>query len=93
MTFVRSSELRFARWEELDLENAVWKIPAIRKAIEGVKFSERGMKMKTEHIVPLSCQAVTLFKSLHVLSGDCEVMFPNDHDPTKVMSESTVLSH
>ncbi len=90
LTFVRSSELRFARWEELDLENAVWKIPATRKAIEGVKFSERGMKMKTEHIVPLSHQAVILFKSLRKLSGDCEVMFPNDHDPQKVMSESTV---
>ncbi|MBD1228596.1 tyrosine-type recombinase/integrase [Xenorhabdus griffiniae] len=90
LTFVRSSELRFARWEELDLENAIWKIPATRKAIEGVKFSERGMKMKTEHIVPLSRQAVILFKSLRELSGDCEVMFPNDHDPQKVMSESTV---
>ncbi|MDE9460928.1 tyrosine-type recombinase/integrase [Xenorhabdus bovienii] len=90
LTFVRSNELRLVRWEELDLENAVWKIPATRKAIEGVKFSERGMKMKTEHIVPLSRQAVNLFKSLRELSGDCEVMFPNDHDPQKVMSESTV---
>ncbi len=90
LTFVRSSELRFARWEELDLENAVWKIPATRKAIEGVKFSERGMKMKTEHIVPLSRQAVSLFKTLQGLSGECEVMFPHDHNPAKVMSESTV---
>ncbi|MBD2822954.1 tyrosine-type recombinase/integrase, partial [Xenorhabdus sp. 42] len=73
LTFVRSSELRFARWEELDLENAVWKIPATRKPIEGVKFSERGMKMKTEHIVPLSRQAVSLFKTLQGLSGECEV--------------------
>ncbi|OTA15009.1 integrase [Xenorhabdus beddingii] len=40
--------------------------------------------------MPLSRQAVTLFKSLRELSGDCEVMFPNDHDPQKVMSESTV---
>uniref|UniRef100_UPI000AC4A61D tyrosine-type recombinase/integrase n=1 Tax=Xenorhabdus eapokensis TaxID=1873482 RepID=UPI000AC4A61D len=71
LTFVRSSELRFARWQEIDLENAVWKIPATRKPIKGVRFSERGMKMKTDHIVPLSRQAVSLFKELHVLSGNC----------------------
>ncbi|MET4892768.1 tyrosine-type recombinase/integrase [Morganella morganii] len=90
LTFVRSSELRFARWDEVDLVNAVWKIPGERKPIEGVKFSGRGMKMKTDHIVPLSDQAVSLFKKLQELSGSCEVIFPNDHDPKKVMSESTV---
>ncbi|WP_038266531.1 tyrosine-type recombinase/integrase, partial [Xenorhabdus cabanillasii] len=42
LTFVRSSELRFARWEEIDLTRAVWKIPATRKPIKGVRFSERG---------------------------------------------------
>ncbi|WP_338883099.1 tyrosine-type recombinase/integrase [Xenorhabdus sp. TH1] len=52
LTFVRSSELRFARWQEIDLENAVWKIPATRKPLKGVCFSERSMKMKTDHIVP-----------------------------------------
>ncbi|SFU41777.1 phage integrase central domain-containing protein [Xenorhabdus koppenhoeferi] len=90
LTFVRSSELRFARWEEIDLTRAVWKIPATRKPIKGVKFSERGMKMKTEHTVPLSRQAVALIKTLHGLSGDCEVMFPHNHDSMKVMSENTV---
>ncbi|WER20886.1 integrase arm-type DNA-binding domain-containing protein [Providencia stuartii] len=90
LTFVRSSELRFARWEEVDLDNSVWVIPAKRKPIPGVKFSNRGMKMKTDHIVPLSNQAVSLFRTLYNLTGHGEVMFPNDHDPKKVMSESTV---
>ncbi|MEQ1968921.1 integrase arm-type DNA-binding domain-containing protein [Xenorhabdus nematophila] len=90
LTFVRSSEMRFARWEEVDLERAIWHIPATRKPIEGVKHSQRGMKMKTEHIVPLSCQAVSIIETLHGLSGDCEVMFPGDHNPKKVMSENTV---
>ncbi|AYA41956.1 integrase arm-type DNA-binding domain-containing protein [Xenorhabdus nematophila] len=90
LTFVRSSEMRFARWEEIDLERAVWCVPATRKLIEGVKHSQRGMKMKTEHIVPLSRQAVLLIEKLHGLSGDSEVMFPGDHDPKKVMSENTV---
>ncbi|WP_340621828.1 tyrosine-type recombinase/integrase [Xenorhabdus siamensis] len=90
LTFVRASELRLARWQEIDLENAVWKIPATRKPIKGVRFSERGMKMKTDHIVPLSHQAVSLIKALHVLSGNCDVMFPSAHNSAKVMSESTV---
>ncbi len=64
LTFVRSSELRFARWQEIDLDNAVWKIPATRQPIKGVRFSERGMKMKTDHLVPLSRQAVRLINAL-----------------------------
>ncbi|MBX4355652.1 tyrosine-type recombinase/integrase, partial [Mycobacterium tuberculosis] len=56
-TFVRSSEMRFARWDEFDLENAVWTIPSIREEVPDVKFSYRGSKMKTPHIVPLSDQA------------------------------------
>ncbi|NRN30108.1 tyrosine-type recombinase/integrase [Photorhabdus heterorhabditis] len=90
LTFVRSSELRFARWQEIDLENTVWKIPATRQPIKGVRFSERGMKMKTDHIVPLSRQTVRLINALHELSGNCEVIFPSDHNSAKVMSENTV---
>lgn len=90
LTFVRSSELRFARWQEIDLENSVWKIPATRQPIKGVRFSEHGMKMKTDHIVPLSRQAVRLINALHELSGNGDVMFPSDHNSAKVMSENTV---
>ncbi|CDH30780.1 integrase (fragment) [Xenorhabdus bovienii str. Intermedium] len=90
LTFVRSSEMRFARWEDMDFERAVWHIPATRKPIEGVKHSQRGMKMKTEHIVPLSRQAASLIEIIHGLSGDSEVMFPGDYDPKKVMSENAV---
>ncbi|MBJ3020998.1 integrase, partial [Salmonella enterica subsp. enterica serovar Derby] len=44
-TFVRSSELRHARWEEIDIENGLWTIPGQREEIVGVKFSDRGAKM------------------------------------------------
>lgn len=90
LTFVRSSELRFARWEEFDFDKACWRIPAKRKEIEGVRYSHRGMKMKEEHIVPLSRQALSLLEKLKQLSGDNERLFPGDHDPKKVMSENTV---
>lgn len=90
LTFVRSSEMRFARWDEFDFDKACWRIPAKRKEIEGVRYSHRGMKMKEEHIVPLSRQALSLLERLKQLSGDNERLFPGDHDPKKVMSENTV---
>jgi integrase len=48
MTFVRTTELIEAKWEEFDLENARWDIPAER------------MKMRTPHIVPLARQALNI---------------------------------
>ncbi|SQH42297.1 integrase [Salmonella enterica] len=90
LIFIRSSELRFARWTEIDLDGAMWTIPAQREPIPGVRYSERGAKMKTPHLVPLSKQAVTVLKQLKLLSGNSELLFPGDHDPRKPMSENTI---
>ncbi|ELO75166.1 TPA: integrase arm-type DNA-binding domain-containing protein [Salmonella enterica subsp. enterica serovar Enteritidis] len=90
LIFIRSSELRFARWAEIDLDGAMWTIPAEREPIPGVRYSERGAKMKTPHLVPLSKQAVTVLKQLKLLSGNSELLFPGDHDPRKPMSENTI---
>ena len=54
-TFVRHNELRLAQWAELDLEKREWRIPAER------------MKMRREHVVPLSAQALELFRQLRSL--------------------------
>lgn len=79
MTFVRTSELIGARWEEFDLDAARWDIPAQR------------MKMKTPHIVPLSTQAVSLLRSLHTLTGHSTLLFPGERDHEKPMSNNTIL--
>jgi integrase len=79
ITFVRTSELIGARWKEFDLDGARWDIPAGR------------MKMKTPHIVPLSTQAVTLLRSLHVLTGHSALLFPGERDHEKPMSNNTIL--
>lgn len=79
LTFVRTSELIAARWEEFDLESARWDIPAER------------MKMRTPHIVPLSTQAVTLLRSLQVLTGHSALLFPGERDHEKPMSNNTIL--
>lgn len=90
LIFIRSSELRFARWSEIDFEAAMWTIPAEREAIEGVKHSQRGSKMRTPHLVPLSRQALDILKQVHKLSGNRDFVFVGDHSPSKPMSENTV---
>lgn len=79
LTFVRTSELIGARWEEFDLEAGRWDIPAER------------MKMKTPHIVPLSRQAVNVLQTLHVVSGHSVLLFPGERDHEKPMSNNTIL--
>lgn len=90
LVFIRSSELRFARWDEIDFDNAMWTIPAEREAIEGVKYSHRGSKMRTAHLVPLSRQAIEILKQIYQFSGNHELIFIGDHNPRKPMSENTV---
>ncbi|MCW6542985.1 tyrosine-type recombinase/integrase [Yersinia ruckeri] len=90
LTFIRSSEFRFSRWSEINEEHAIWEIPAQREEIEKVRYSFRGSKMKTPHIVPLSHQAITLFGQIKLLSGDGTLIFPGDHYQYKPMSENTI---
>ncbi len=90
LVFIRSSELRFARWEEVDFDRALWTIPAERQPIDGVKHSTRGAKMATPHLIPLSRQALTLLTQVRQLTGRFELIFPGDHAHWKPMSENTV---
>ncbi|MGK4333947.1 tyrosine-type recombinase/integrase [Lonsdalea quercina] len=88
--FVRSSELRFARWCEIDWQQKLWIIPETREPIENVRFSHRGTKMKTQHIVPLSKQAIAILKKIEPLSGHLAFIFPGEYDQDKCMSDNTV---
>ncbi|GAB2199437.1 tyrosine-type recombinase/integrase [Sessilibacter sp. MAH4] len=69
LTFVRPGELRGARWEEFDLEERIWRIPAER------------MKMGTEHLVPLAHQTVTILKKIHEISVGYPLLFPPEKKP------------
>jgi integrase len=79
LIFVRSSELRGARWEEFDFERAEWRISAER------------MKMGTEYIVPLSRQAIAVIEELRPITGRYDLLFPNRDNLSKPMSENTLL--
>lgn len=78
LVFVRPGELRRAEWSEIDFEAAVWRIPAAK------------MKARIPHFVPLSIQAITLFKEAQALTGDWDYVFPSIRTPKNPMSENTV---
>ncbi|EKM1661650.1 tyrosine-type recombinase/integrase [Escherichia coli] len=88
--FLRSSKLRLARWDEFNLKAHIWTVPAKREAVKGVRFSERGAKMKDEHLVPLSAQAVELLKRIKAITGESVFVFPGAHSLEKPMSENTI---
>ncbi len=78
LTFVRSGELRGARWEEFDLRDKVWRISADR------------MKMRNEHLVPLSRQALEVVELLRGMTGRYDLVFPSERNRTREMSDNTM---
>lgn len=78
VTGVRTIELRAALWQEFDLDNAIWEIPAER------------MKMRRPHLVPLSTQALGFLNELKSMTGNYRYVFPGRNDPNKPMSEASV---
>lgn len=90
LIFIRSSELRFGRWNEIDFERTMWTIPAEREAIDGMKFSHRGAKMRTPHLVPLSTQAIFVLRRIYQWTGNHDLIFTGDHNPKRAMSENTI---
>ena len=79
ITFVRSGELRFATWDEFDLNNKMWRIPAER------------MKMGTEHLVPLSRQAIAVLEDLKQYTGDDKYLFTGERSRLKPISNNTMI--
>lgn len=80
LVFVRPGELRHAEWSEFNLEgeDPQWRIPAAK------------MKMREQHIVPLSKQAVKILEELKSLTGHGRYLFPALTTTTRCMSENTI---
>jgi integrase len=79
LTFVRTTELRAAKWAEINFEKGEWRIPAER------------MKMKALHIVPLARQTVAVLEEVKKLTGQWEYVFPNMHKSSGCMSANTMI--
>jgi len=78
LTFVRTGELRQAKWSEFNFEDNTWRIPAER------------MKKKKEHWVPLSDQCLFLLEELREITGYSPWLFPNTRRPDDCMSATTI---
>jgi integrase len=71
LTACRPAEVRKAEWSEIDLDTSTWSIPASK------------MKMRRDHVVPLSRQAVDLLRSMLPISGGMKYVFPNRSDAVR----------
>ncbi len=75
LLFVRPGELRKALWEDFDLDKGEWRYLV--------------SKTQTDHLVPLSAQAISILRELHPLTGHLRYVFPG-RDPQKAMSEAAI---
>lgn len=79
LTFVRQGELRQAQWKDVHFEASEWRLPP------------ETTKMRDEHIVPLSRQAVEVLQAIHELSGYSPYLFPSQNrQKYPIMSENTI---
>lgn len=76
--FVRPGELRHAEWREIDLDAALWRIPAAR------------MKMRDDHAVPLATQVVTWLRALKLVTGRGRLVFPSLRGGARPISAGTL---
>lgn len=78
LTFVRTNELIGALWDEFDLNNGLWIVPATR------------MKMRNEHVVPLTQQTLNILAELKTIAGNSRYLLPG-RNPNKTISNNTLL--
>lgn len=78
LVFARPGELRQAEWSEIDLDGALWRIPAGK------------MKMREEHTIPLPSQAVAVLRELQSLTGNGQYVFPSERSRQRPMSDGTI---
>ena len=80
LVFVRPGELRQARWKDIDLNAGQWEFLV--------------KKTKSNHIVPLSCQAVSILREIYPLTGQGEYVFPSARHPKgdRAMSDNAILA-
>jgi integrase len=85
MLLLRPGELRFAQWSEIDLDAALWTVPAVR-----MKRELRAKLHGAPHLVPLPKQAVAVLRELHAVTGHGPMVFRGERHHDRAMSENTI---
>lgn len=76
-TLTRPTEAATARWDEIDFENRTWTIPAEK------------MKMRREHVIPLTDQTIAILEELQPISSHREYLFPAERNPRTHINKQT----
>jgi len=85
MLLLRPGELRFAEWSEIDLDSALWTVPAAR-----MKRELREKLLGAPHLVPLPHQAVAVLRELQALTGHAKMVFRGERHHDRPMSDNTI---
>ncbi|ARU32817.1 integrase [Sulfuriferula sp. AH1] len=85
LTATRTSEVRFAKWCDFDLDAGLWVIPEEQQGRKG-KHGKR-----KAHTVPLSSQVIAILRTLFPITGGGDFVFPNRNTHGRVISENTIL--
>ncbi|MDR1946039.1 MAG: integrase arm-type DNA-binding domain-containing protein [Desulfovibrio sp.] len=80
LTFLHPGEVRLGEWAEIDLDEKLWRIPAKR------------MKMRQDHLVPLSSQSCAVLAELQALTGNGRLMLPGLRSPECAISDATFIA-
>jgi len=80
LTFLRPGEVRLGEWSEIDMDEKLWRIPAKR------------MKMRLDHLVPLSTQVCTILVELREITGRGRLMFPGLRSAARAISDATFIA-
>lgn len=78
LTFVRPGEIRYVEWSDIYFNDNEWRIPAEKT------------KMKREHVVPLSAQAIAVLETMKKISGELDYIFPGYRNHQKPISENAL---
>jgi integrase len=79
LVFLRPGELRSAEWSEIDFDTKLWKIPASK------------MKMKNDHIIPLSKQAIAILEEIKQITGRGKYVFPSVRSKDRPIYTMTII--
>lgn len=87
--FLRSKEIRFAEWSEIDFEKAEWRIPLAK--MKGRK-RDKEASGAAYHLVPLAHQVIDILREIQALSGQGQYLFPGLRSMTRPMSDATLTN-
>ena len=87
--FLRSKEIRFAEWDEIDFDRQEWRIPLAK--MKGRK-RDKDANPHAFHLVPLARQVIGILREVQALTGGAKLVFPSLRTSSKPISDATMTN-